>query len=690
MILYKLQLLYVVTTDTKILYIYLFCQATHIYYIISIYFIISLGRGTYYFVNGDVYVGEFENGIFHGPGVLRKANFREGKKDCIGRSYSGNWKNGSRSGKGKYHTGFGDFYDGEFLNDTYHGYGVMLYQNGDRYTGAWEKGKWHGEGEILFVNGNSYKGFFFKNMYHGEGMFRFGPSGGSYTGGWRLGMKHGIGKRNFASGAEYEGEYVDNEMCGKGIYKSAIGDLYVGTFKDSRFHGEGTLIKCTGDRYRGQFQKGLPTGIGRWDYERGGYYDGEFMAQVRTGIPYAPKPKFILSKFYNQDQELDDKDNNDKKKKNKKHTANSNTLSATNINKPIKKLKKLTNQNDENNDPISQMKLFKLNKQRKIQRKADEFTAPLLVGSPEDEAYLNAGGKSDGALALKADGKAHGKGIRVYADGSRYEGDWYQDMQHGFGVYIGSGPEGVRYEGTWYYGKRNGLGIQSYCNNDGNRYVCPLGNQHDGSARCFYDGHWKDGYFWGEGTFTCCDGRQYSGGWYKNKRHGIGRWVLLPAKLHYSIRRDATGSITSGQVANIGEYGQEVKFDDQYRIRVYEGEFNKNKRNGKGKITLNNGDVMEGKFLNGRLDGNVRITFNSSTGKVTYARYRHGTRYAWIGGKELEQLMKQEEEELIKLKNAEKKRIAAMGTLAKADMFAIKSDAKARAHGKILMDAERK
>jgi hypothetical protein len=647
-------------------------------------------------VNGDVYVGEFENGIFHGPGVLRKATFREGKKDCVGRSYAGGWKHGSRSGKGKYHTGFGDFYDGEFLSDTYHGQGVMLYVNGDRYMGQWEKGKWHGDGEILYVNGNSYKGKFFKNMYHGEGMFRYGPSGGSYTGGWRLGMKHGIGKRNFASGAEYEGEYVDNEMCGKGIYKSAIGDLYVGTFKDSRFHGEGTLIKCTGDRYRGQFQRGVPTGIGRWDYERGGYYDGEFMAQVRTGIPWLPKPKSILSKFYNPN---DNEENDQPKNKSKTKSAGTSSSgtgqsSSSSLVSPTKNSKPSINKNSNktNNDKIdmlSKLQTLAGSKHRKLQRKPDDFTAPLLVGSPEDEAYLHAGGSPDGALAMKADGKAHGKGIRVYADGSRYEGDWYQDMQHGFGVYIGSGAEGVRYEGTWYYGKRTGLGIQSYGNNDGNSYVCPLGNQHDGSARCFYDGNWRDGYFWGEGTFTCCDGRQYSGGWYKGKRHGYGRWVILPANLHYSVRHDASGSVTSGPSKNVGEYGQEVKFDDQNRIRVYEGMFSKNKRTGKGKITLNNNDVLEGNFLNGRLDGNVRITFNSSTGKVSYARYRNGTRYAWIGGKELDLLMKKEEEELLAQKEKERKRTAALGTLNKADMFRFKTDAKARAHGKVLMDAER-
>lgn len=72
------------------------------------------GRGTYYFASGDVYVGEFDQGIFHGQGVMRKGPFREGGKECIGRSYAGAWVKGYKHGLGKYNTGFGDFYEGEF------------------------------------------------------------------------------------------------------------------------------------------------------------------------------------------------------------------------------------------------------------------------------------------------------------------------------------------------------------------------------------------------------------------------------------------------------------------------------------------------------------------------------------------------------------------------------------------------
>jgi hypothetical protein len=47
------------------------------------------GRGTYYYANGDVYVGEFRDNVFHGVGVLRKGDFNESGRACSGRSYQG-------------------------------------------------------------------------------------------------------------------------------------------------------------------------------------------------------------------------------------------------------------------------------------------------------------------------------------------------------------------------------------------------------------------------------------------------------------------------------------------------------------------------------------------------------------------------------------------------------------------------
>ena len=166
------------------------------------------GRGTYYYSKDDVYVGEFADGVFDGFGVLKKAPFRDGGRDCVGRSFNGQWKQGLRDGRGKYHTGFGDYYDGEFKSDLYHAMGMMLYANGDKYEGDWVRGLPEVKGTMVYAKGNSYIGSWYRGLYHGEGLLRYGQRGGTYNGSWKAGLKHGIGKRSYASGAEYEGKYI--------------------------------------------------------------------------------------------------------------------------------------------------------------------------------------------------------------------------------------------------------------------------------------------------------------------------------------------------------------------------------------------------------------------------------------------------------------------------------------------------
>jgi hypothetical protein len=199
-------------------------------------------------------------------------------------------------------------------------------------------------------------------------------------------------------------------------------------------------------------------------------------------------------------------------------------------------------------------------------------------------------------------------------------------------VYIGAGARGERYEGEWVDGRRHGRGVASYGNNDGTGYVCPLGNLHDGAARCFYDGAWARGLRDGVGTFTCCDGRQYSGGWRRDKRHGTGRSVMLPAALHHQLGAPAGGG---GGAPWPG--APKVRFGDQARMRVYEGEFVKNRREGRGKATMNSGDVLECLFRGGHADGPVKVTFAS--GKVRYAVFALGMRQRWMEAEEVQALV---------------------------------------------------
>ena len=60
------------------------------------------------------------------------------------------------------------------------------------------------------------------------------------------------------------------------------------------------------------------------------------------------------------------------------------------------------------------------------------------------------------------DGKKHGHGVNVWADGGRYEGGWKDGKEHGHGVNVWA--DGTRYEGDYKDGKKHGHGIHYFTN----------------------------------------------------------------------------------------------------------------------------------------------------------------------------------------------------------------------------------
>jgi hypothetical protein len=90
-----------------------------------------------------------------------------------------------------------------------------------------------------------------------------------------------------------------------------------------------------------------------------------------------------------------------------------------------------------------------------------------------------------------------GEGILTGADGSIYEGSFYDNKKHGEGTQLYS--NGDKYEGNWVCNKRQGHG----------ELTCA-----DGSI---YKGQWCNDLFHGEGTLSHCSGMRYSGLWIKGR-----------------------------------------------------------------------------------------------------------------------------------------------------------------------------
>jgi hypothetical protein len=111
-------------------------------------------QGTAISPKGDIYVGEFFDGKFHGQGIFKGQD---------GRKYVGEYKNHKKHGQGTYTYSNGDKYVGEWKKAKYSGYGTFFYSNGDKYIGKWKKGRRHGEGTLILVNTNKIKKGIWKN-----------------------------------------------------------------------------------------------------------------------------------------------------------------------------------------------------------------------------------------------------------------------------------------------------------------------------------------------------------------------------------------------------------------------------------------------------------------------------------------------------------------------------------------------
>jgi len=213
----------------------------------------------------------------------------------------------------------------------------------------------------------------------------------------------------------------------------------------------------------------------------------------------------------------------------------------------------------------------------------------------------------------KADGKRHGRGVRVWASGNKYEGEWVDDHMGGQGVFEFA--TGGKYSGGFVNGLFEGYGEASYGTDDGKPYICPLGFLHknrgrDGSLQCHYKGYFHEGCRHGDGTFECCDGKKYTGAWVRNSRAGYGRMEMIPELEKGNPRRNYMGGL-----------------DGMYRPEIYEGEWvdkvgmTGGCREGKGSIMFSNGIKYEGQFVGGHLEGTGKVTYKDGTS--FHALFKH-------------------------------------------------------------------
>ena len=618
------------------------------------------GEGALTYANGDRYEGGFLDGRYHGRGVLRRAPCSQHGALHRGQTYSGEWAHGKRHGRGVLVVGDGGTtYDGEFARDCYHGRGVARYADGGTsrvYDGGWRRGRWHGQGQLALASGDTYDGAFHDGAFHGEGLYRH-AGGGSYAGAFVRGLRHGIGRRLWASGAEYEGEWAAGAMHGRGIYRSPGGDVAVGGFRHGAPHGQCTLLYANGCRYQGTLVRGAFCGAGRFTHADGSYYEGEYLALLRTGVPAADDAATASQRelrrqagaaLYAARPGRHDGSRGRPAAVSPAPAAvapSGSLLPPPRRGRSGRQLRLAAPPGARADDQRATRRGRAASAPYSVParlRPPAPVTGRVVVGSDADarlQASLRGEPSAPAGAApprLAADGRRHGRGVRVWASGARYDGEFFQGLQHGFGVYVGApmgpasrgGAAQQRYEGSWRAGRRCGYGVASYGRDgddgrdSGGVFVCPLGHQHRGSeGRCVYDGEWLGDAFHGAGTLTCCDGRQHRGAWRRGLPHGPGRRVALPRRLWVPLPdfADPLAAPARRPVALLTAAlrppcaaAPRVPLDALSRIRVSDGTWAGGVQTGPGRALLNRGDVVEGEWsADGRLCGRAVLTFVS-------------------------------------------------------------------------------
>lgn len=193
------------------------------------------GLGTIKFKDGSVYEGFTANQKFNGKGRLTQAN---------GDLYQGDWKDGVAQGKGVFvQREAGIIYDGEWKNDVQHGKGIEEWDFGNfKYEGDFKEGQKTGKGVFTAKTGNvRYEGEFIDGKFEGNGKYINGEMhktlDGTFSGNH---MKKG--KTVFEDGSWYQGEYKNDMMHGSGIIRYPNGDAYVGSFDSDKKHGTGSYF----------------------------------------------------------------------------------------------------------------------------------------------------------------------------------------------------------------------------------------------------------------------------------------------------------------------------------------------------------------------------------------------------------------------------------------------------------------
>ena len=164
--------------------------------------------------------------------------------------------------------------------------GPYQYENGGRYFGQYKEGTRLGRGIWIETNGDSTIGYFKNGQSEGLGL-RVLSNGTYFLGSFNRGVPHGYGEIFYQDGSYYKGEFYEGKMRGQGLEHRVGQYTYIGNFWDFKWQGYGKLAYVDGKEYVGKFFGGKFHGDGTLrDPERPSQYEysGEFFQGKKHGL----------------------------------------------------------------------------------------------------------------------------------------------------------------------------------------------------------------------------------------------------------------------------------------------------------------------------------------------------------------------------------------------------------------------
>jgi len=172
--------------------------------------------------------------------------------------------------------------------------GPIQYADLSTYTGQYKEGKRHGRGRLVFKDGSLYEGLFVDDKFSIWG-FHIHPGGDFYSGEYKDGLPNGTGHFDNGDNVIYDGSWKDGKQNGHGVEVQVGKATYVGQFKNSMKEGYGKFDWIDKTYYHGQFANNDLHGVGRYHWNDGRDYHGQWRRNKMNGIG---KYKWSDQKYY--------------------------------------------------------------------------------------------------------------------------------------------------------------------------------------------------------------------------------------------------------------------------------------------------------------------------------------------------------------------------------------------------------